>query len=220
VCVASTSSIWSPQRMTGLSAVIGSWKIIDMRVQRRSRSRASSRRARCSPVSDDVAADGGERFGQQAHDRVRDDALARARFADEAHDLAAIARQADAVHGEGAIGAGRQRDRESADVEDGRTSSDPPLIGVCSSAGRACRAGHRPACSPRAPSARGRCRDRDVVRKDAEQRAPSAMMLPHVGVCGGMPTPRNDRIASIRIADAAMYVACTISGATVLGRTC
>ena len=49
---------------------------------------------------------------------------------------------------------------------------------------------------------------------------PSAMMLPHVGVCGGMPTPRNDRIASIRIADAAMYVACTISGAIVLGRTC
>ena len=44
------------------------------------------------------------------------------------------------------------------------------------------------------------------------------MMLPHVGVCGGMPTPRNDRIASIRIAEAAMYVACTISGGTVLGR--
>ena len=48
---------------------------------------------------------------------------------------------------------------------------------------------------------------------------PSAMMLPQVGVSGGMPTPRNDRIASIRMAEAAMKVPCTISGATVLGRT-
>jgi hypothetical protein len=41
VCSASTSSIWSPQVMTGFSAVIGSWKIIDMRVQRSSRRRDS-----------------------------------------------------------------------------------------------------------------------------------------------------------------------------------
>ena len=45
------------------------------------------------------------------------------------------------------------------------------------------------------------------------------MMLPQVGVSGGMPTPRNDRIASIRIALAQMKVPCTISGATVFGRT-
>ena len=41
VWVFSTSSICMPQVMTGLSAVIGSWKIIDMRVQRSSRRRAS-----------------------------------------------------------------------------------------------------------------------------------------------------------------------------------
>ena len=39
VCSRSTSSIWSPQVITGFSAVIGSWKIIDMRVARSSRSR-------------------------------------------------------------------------------------------------------------------------------------------------------------------------------------
>src|SRR6185312_4034820 len=44
------------------------------------------------------------------------------------------------------------------------------------------------------------------------------MMLPHVGVSGGTPTPRNDRIASTRIAVAPMYVACTISGDHVPGR--
>src|SRR5688572_28573218 len=45
----STSSIWSPQRMTGLSAVIGSWKTIDMRAPRSSRSRASPAARRFSP---------------------------------------------------------------------------------------------------------------------------------------------------------------------------
>ena len=39
LCCDSTSSIWSPQVITGLSAVIGSWKIIDMRVARSSRKR-------------------------------------------------------------------------------------------------------------------------------------------------------------------------------------
>src|SRR4029078_5665924 len=53
----------------------------------------------------DVAADGGETFGQQAHYRVRDDAFSRARFADETHDLAPVYGQVDAIHGEGAIGA-------------------------------------------------------------------------------------------------------------------
>ncbi len=44
------------------------------------------------------------------------------------------------------------------------------------------------------------------------------MMLPQLGISGGMPMPRKDRIASTRIAAAAMKVPCTISGATVLGR--
>ena len=51
VWVSSTSSICSPQVMTGLSAVIGSWKIIDMRVQRSSRSRSSLAARTFSPSS-------------------------------------------------------------------------------------------------------------------------------------------------------------------------
>src|SRR5688500_1743576 len=51
VWVSSTSSIWSPQVMTGFSAVIGSWKIIDMRVQRSSRSRSSLAARMFSPSS-------------------------------------------------------------------------------------------------------------------------------------------------------------------------
>jgi hypothetical protein len=49
VCVARTSSICSPQRITGLSAVIGSWKIIDIRVQRSARSLASPAASSASP---------------------------------------------------------------------------------------------------------------------------------------------------------------------------
>src|SRR6266851_5507998 len=51
VWVSSTSSICWPQGMTGLSAVIGSWNIIDMRVQRSSRSRASPAARMFSPSS-------------------------------------------------------------------------------------------------------------------------------------------------------------------------
>ena len=48
---------------------------------------------------------------------------------------------------------------------------------------------------------------------------PSAIMLPQLGVCAGTPTPRNDRAASISTAEAATKVACTTSGATMLGST-
>ena len=54
--------------------------------------------------------------------------------------------------------------------------------------------------------------------KTRKRLRPSAMMFPHVGVSGGMPMPRNERIASTRIAEAQMKVPCTMSGATVFGR--
>jgi hypothetical protein len=44
------------------------------------------------------------------------------------------------------------------------------------------------------------------------------MMLPQVGVSGGMPMPRKESTASIRIALAQTKVPCTISAGTVFGR--
>ena len=44
------------------------------------------------------------------------------------------------------------------------------------------------------------------------------MMLPQLGTSGGVPAPRNDKSDSIRIAAAQIYVACTVSGARVLGK--
>jgi hypothetical protein len=44
------------------------------------------------------------------------------------------------------------------------------------------------------------------------------MMLPQLGMLGGVPAPRKERIASTIIADAATKVPCTRSGGNVLGR--
>ena len=52
----------------------------------------------------------------------------------------------------------------------------------------------------------------DVMGEQAEHRLPSAMMLPQVGTSGGTPMPRNERMASTRMAAAQMKVPCTIIG--------
>ena len=46
------------------------------------------------------------------------------------------------------------------------------------------------------------------------------MMLPQLGMIGGVPAPMKDSVASVIIAEAQMNVACTISGASVFGRIC
>jgi hypothetical protein len=61
---------------------------------------------------------------------------------------------------------------------------------------------------------------RMMWKATATKLRPSAIMLPQLGVCAGMPTPRKDSEASISTAEAATKVACTISGATMLGSTC
>ena len=46
------------------------------------------------------------------------------------------------------------------------------------------------------------------------------MILPQLGMIGGVPAPMKDRMASVIIAEAQINVACTVSGARVLGRMC
>ena len=119
VWVSSTSSICWPQVITGLSAVIGSWKIIDMRVQRSSRSRVSPAASTFSPSSRISPETGFKRLGQQAHDGEGDHRLARARFAHQADDLAGIDREAHFLDRMDAVGADRQGNAQIADFEDG-----------------------------------------------------------------------------------------------------
>ena len=82
--------IWSPIRITGLSEVIGSWKIIEMRLPRISRISASSSAEQIGAFEHDGAADDpARRIGHQPHDRKRGHALAAAGFADDRQRLAA-----------------------------------------------------------------------------------------------------------------------------------
>src|SRR3954449_1037903 len=46
------------------------------------------------------------------------------------------------------------------------------------------------------------------------------MMLPQLGMIGGVPAPMKDSDASMIIADAQMKVAFTINGASVFGKMC
>ncbi len=65
-----------------------------------------------------------QRLGEQAHHREGDDRLARARFADEADDLARIDGEVHLLDGVDAVPAGWQGDAEVADFEDW-------LLGCC-----------------------------------------------------------------------------------------
>src|SRR5881392_2374201 len=50
--------------------------------------------------------------------------------------------------------------------------------------------------------------------------ADSDSMRPHDGYGSGIPSPRNESEASVKIAEPSWAVASTIKGASVLGRTC
>ena len=83
---------------TGLSDVIGSWKIIEMSLPRSARISASGSVEQIPPLEADCAADdaAGRRL-DQPQDRQRGDALAAAGFADDAQRLAGAQRKRDAV---------------------------------------------------------------------------------------------------------------------------
>jgi hypothetical protein len=83
----SVSATWSPMVCTGLSAVIGSWKIIAMSLPRVAHQSASGWSRRLLAVETDVPG-GGRAVGQETHQRKRRHGLARAAFADKAEDLA------------------------------------------------------------------------------------------------------------------------------------
>ncbi len=107
-CSSSASVSWRPMVSTGLSEVMGSWKIMAMRLPRIWRISSSSSLRRSSPskmISPATILPG--RIGDEPHDRECGDALAAAGLADEAEGLAlfdvirdAVDRVDDAVLGE------------------------------------------------------------------------------------------------------------------------
>ena len=88
LCRATASAIWSPHVKTGLSDVIGSWKIIEIALPRTSRISSSAELEQVAAVELDLARDDLAGALDQAHDRERGDALAAAGLADDAERLA------------------------------------------------------------------------------------------------------------------------------------
>ena len=85
------SPIWSPIVRRGLSAVIGSWKIMPIRAPRMARISSSLRAREIVPFEHDRARPSAcTPSGKQSEDRARRHRLARAAFADEAQDLVGI----------------------------------------------------------------------------------------------------------------------------------
>ncbi len=155
VCVARTSSICSPQRITGLSAVIGSWKIIDIRVQRSSRSLASPAASRFSPSSRTTPPLARNSGGSNP---ITDWAITDFPEPDsptrQTISPAATSKLTSSTAFGRSAPLGSAMDRSS-------TSSSAEAIfrSATSGADRACRAAHRQACSPPAPSVQGRFPD-------------------------------------------------------------
>ena len=129
------SATCRPTVSAGLSEVIGSWKIIAMRLPRIARMPASSSFSRSSPSNRiSPLVDPAGRVRDQAQDRERGDALARAGLADDGERLAGVDVERDAIdrrHGS-ALGAEprrqvfdlqRQRARHRAPPD--RVLSDP-----------------------------------------------------------------------------------------------
>ena len=97
--MSSGSMICRPMRSTGLSEVIGSWKIMAMSRPRSWRISSSERFSSSWPSKRMLPSDARGAGRQQAHDGQRGDRLARARLADDGHHLAGIDRIAQALDG-------------------------------------------------------------------------------------------------------------------------
>ena len=104
---------------TGLSEVIGSWKIIDILLPRSlRRSSADSVSTSRSAEQHRLGLDLARRARHQAHDRERRHALAAAGFADQADGAAARHAEADAVDGAEQAAIRREVGLETANLEE------------------------------------------------------------------------------------------------------
>ncbi len=113
---------------TGLSEVIGSWKIMAMRLPRMSRISASLSASEIDALEADAAGNGAaEPVRQQAQHGERRHALAAAGFADDAQRLAGTDRERHAVDGARDPVLGEELGLEALDLEQGRSHRSPHM---------------------------------------------------------------------------------------------
>ncbi len=89
------------------------------------------RRQNILALQADRARDGLQRPGEQAHHREGGDGFARARFPDDADDLARADAERDVIDSEGAVAAAGQSDAQPRDLQDGSLSlaHRPAILG-------------------------------------------------------------------------------------------
>ena len=112
-----TSSIWRPTSQTGLSDDVGCWKIIADAVAADPAHLVVRELEQVLAVEEDLAGVDPAGLGDEAHDRQAGHALAAARLADEAHDLAAVDVEVDAVDRPDDAVAGVERGPQALDLE-------------------------------------------------------------------------------------------------------
>ena len=113
-----TSSICAPTSQTGFSDEVGCWKIMRDPVAADLAHLVGRDRQQVAAVEDDLAGLDPPGLGDEAHDRQAGHALAAARFADEAHDLAAVDVEVDAVDGPDDAVARVERRPQALDLEE------------------------------------------------------------------------------------------------------
>src|SRR6185503_13145510 len=145
------------------------------------------------------------------------DGFARAGFADHADDLPWGDRERDVLDRVHAIRTRGEADGEALDIENGLLGHrHTRLASFGSSRSR------RPSPSTltaRTVSARQMPGKKMLCGEMRTRPRPSAMMSPDLRGSGGVPMPRNERMASSRMALAQMNVPCTIRAGIVFGST-
>ncbi len=114
-CASNISAICAPMRISGLSAVIGSWNTIAILRPRSVLQRRGVERQQVLALERDLAGTGADTLRQQPHQRMRAQRFARAGFADHAEDLARMQIERHVLHRMRALGPRRQVERQIAD---------------------------------------------------------------------------------------------------------
>ena len=127
-CARSCSAICQPTVYTGVSAVIGSWKIIAISLPRTSRISRCGSCIRSRPRSSTSPVDDRVRVADQPHHGHHRDGLAGARLADDPDDVVDVDVQREAVDGVYDAALGAERDVQVADLEQTASGTTHPRV--------------------------------------------------------------------------------------------
>ena len=221
-CVRIVSTSCRPTVYSGLSDVSGSWKTAPISRPRMVRIASYGRLSMRRPGEPDLAGGDAPRRIDEPDDRGAGQRLARAGLADHAQHLAGrdrrTRRRARRRACRGASGTRRAgpRRRATGRPRPNRAADSSRSLGF--SASRSQSPSRLIDSTMTTSAAPGKM----VIHHSPENKKslPMRISVPSDGSVGGTPTPRNDSVASVRIAVAMLIVASTSTGPSTLGSRC